>query len=212
MAYQSAEVLFDRCEWVGHILVRLPGTCARARQGGRTGDMTQRATVGYLPFRARPTHVAAPPRYIAGEFSGHKARGIQTRRDHGSWAGRLSAAAVYARDNGCLPPAWDRAAQSPALESPALLDGYFGTERPGNAALPAQSPQDISEGASESARLLSGAVPLDPEGTPNRRRHPPTQRSSPDNASAPTPRPTQPSVSRPAVDIAENHPRRPRAR
>ena len=47
MAYQSAEVLFDRCEGVGHIRARLLGTCAGARRGGRKGEMVRRAEAGY---------------------------------------------------------------------------------------------------------------------------------------------------------------------
>ena len=48
-AYQSAEVLLGRCEGQGGILARLAGTCARARQGSKKEDITQRSKVGYRP-------------------------------------------------------------------------------------------------------------------------------------------------------------------
>ena len=104
MAYQSAEVLFDRCEGDGHILVRLTGTCTRARQGGQ-GKLTKRAKVGNCSCCTRLTHVAAPPHYMAGQYSGHKAHGIHLWRDFGPWAVRFFAAAAYARDSGCLSSA-----------------------------------------------------------------------------------------------------------
>ena len=83
MAYQSAEVLFGRCLGQGSVPVRVAGSGARAPQGSKKDDITQRAKVGYCPRCARSSHVAAPPRYVVGEFYGHKARGIQLRMDHG---------------------------------------------------------------------------------------------------------------------------------
>ena len=100
MAYQSAEVLFDRCEGDGHILVRPTGTCARAHKWGQ-GELAHRAKVGHCPSCARPTHVAALSRYMAEEYSVRKACGIQLRREFGPWAVRFFAAAASARDNGC---------------------------------------------------------------------------------------------------------------
>ena len=137
MAYQPAEMLFGRREEGGYISVRLQGTCARAHQGGQKGDMTQRAKAGYRPCCTRPTHVAAPSRYMAGEYSGRKAHGIQLRKEHGPWAVCYFAATVYVRGNGCLPSDWDWAAQYLTLEPPTLFDGNFGAELPGNTVLPA---------------------------------------------------------------------------
>ena len=111
MAYQSAEVHFDRLSGGGLFLVRLTGTWPRAHQGGQKRDMTQRAKAGYCPCCARPTHVAAPSRFQAGEHPGHKAHGIQLRREFGHWAVRYFAGAVYAHDSGCLSSTWDWAAQ-----------------------------------------------------------------------------------------------------
>ena len=82
MAYRSAEVLFGRCEGQGRILVRLVGTCSRAHQGRKKEDIAQPAKVEYCPCCARPAHVALPSCYAAGEYSGHKARGVQLRKDH----------------------------------------------------------------------------------------------------------------------------------
>ena len=208
--YQSAEVLFDRCEGVGPVLARLLGTCARTRQGGQKGDMTQRAKVGYRPCCPRPNRVAVPPRYVAGKYSGHEAHGIRLRKEHGPWAVRYFAAAVYARDTGCVPFAWDWATQSMVLKPPTLFGGYFGAERPEDAAFPAQSSQGASEGASRPTLFLSDALPPAPGDISNRRHHPPTQRSSLGNASIPTPPPAQPSVPQPRGGHRRKPPTTPR--
>ena len=62
MAYQSTGVPFDRCGEVGHILVRLSGTSARARQGGRMGRHDATGGGGLL-FMLRPPNLccSAPP-------------------------------------------------------------------------------------------------------------------------------------------------------
>ena len=135
MAYQSAEVHFDRLSGGGLFLVRLTGTWPRAHQGGQKRDMTQRAKAGYCPCCARPFHVAAPPRYEAGEISGHKAHGIQEREEHGSWAARFFTRAVYAHDFGHLPSTWRWAAQSLALKPAMLFGGCFGAVRKEHAAV-----------------------------------------------------------------------------
>ena len=109
MAYESAEVLLDRCPGDGHFLVRITGSCARTHQGGQKRDMTQRTKAGCCPCCARPIHVAAPFRYQAGEYSWRKAHGIRLRRQHGPWAVRYF---------GCL-----------VLKPPALFDGHFGALR-----------------------------------------------------------------------------------
>ena len=101
-AYQSAEVLFDRCEGQGRIPVRLVGNCARAHQGSKKDDIAQRAKAGYCLYCTRPTHVALPSRYTVGEYSCHKAHGVQLWKDHGPWAARSFAATLYARDNGSV--------------------------------------------------------------------------------------------------------------
>ena len=80
-------MLFGRCEGQGSILVRLVGTCTRAHQGGKKDDIAQRAKVGYCPWCARPTHGAAPARYVVGELFRHKAHGAQLRKDHGPMGG-----------------------------------------------------------------------------------------------------------------------------
>ena len=147
-AYQFLEVLFDRCGGDGHFLVRLTGACARTRQGGQ-GELTQRAKDGYCPCRTRPIHEAAPSRYTAGEFSGHKANGIQLRRDFGPWAVRFFAAVVCARGNDCLSSAWDWAAQSLALKPPAVFDSFFGAERAEHHTAPAPSSQNDPPGTSK---------------------------------------------------------------
>ena len=77
--------------------------------------MTQRAKVGFCPCCASPTHFAAPSRYWVGEYSPRKAHGIQSRRERGPWAVRYFAGALYVRDSGYLPSAWDWAIQSLAL-------------------------------------------------------------------------------------------------
>ena len=187
LAYQSAEILFDRCEGGGRILVRILGTCTRAPQGGKKGDITQRAEARYCPCCARPAHVAAPSRYSA-----HKAHGLQLRKDHGPWTVRYFAVVVYESENGCLPFDWDWAARSLILKPPTLFDGHFGTQHSGSAALPPPPSPDTSEGPSKPTQLSTGVTsPSSEDG------HPPPQRSSPDNASIPTPPPTQPSVSQP---------------
>ena len=56
VAYQSAELLFGRCEGQGSILTRSVETCTRAHQGSGKDDITQRAKVGNCP-----THMAVPP-------------------------------------------------------------------------------------------------------------------------------------------------------
>ena len=91
MAYQSAEVLFGRCEGHGGSLVRVVGTCARAHLWSKKDDVAQRAKVGYCPSGARPTYVAAPSRYVVGEFFANKAQRIQLRKGHGPWAARFLA-------------------------------------------------------------------------------------------------------------------------
>ena len=52
MAYQSADVLLDRCEGQGRILVRLAGACTRAHQGARrmtSRGGRRRATAHVVP-------------------------------------------------------------------------------------------------------------------------------------------------------------------
>ena len=142
MAYQSAEALIGRCEVPGGILVRLVGTCARAHQGSQKDDIAQRAKVGYCPWCARPTHGAAPPRYVVGELFRHKAHGAQLWEDHGPRAARYFAATLNARGNGSISSAWDWAAQYLILKAPALSDGYFGAEHLGAPILPAQSARE----------------------------------------------------------------------
>ena len=210
MAYQSAEMLFGRREEDGYISVRLQGACARAHQGGQKGDMTQRAKVGYCPCCTRPTHVAARSRYMAGEYSGHKAHGIQLWKEHGPWAVRYFAATVYTRGTGCLPSDWDWAAQYLTLEPPTLFDGYYGAERPGNTVLPTPSFRDASEGPSKPALLLSGVTRHAQGNISNRRRHHPIRRSSEDHTSIPTPPPTQTSVSQPRGGRRDETPEGPR--
>ena len=83
MAYLSAEVPFDRYGGDGHVLVRLMESCSRAHQGGQKGGMTQRAKVGNCARCARRTHVAAPPRHLAVDYSGHGAHRIQVWRGDG---------------------------------------------------------------------------------------------------------------------------------
>ena len=76
MAYQSAEVLYDRCQGGGRSPVRIAGTRTRAHQGSQEGDMLQRARFGYCPYCALPTHVTVPSRYQAGEHSARNSHGI----------------------------------------------------------------------------------------------------------------------------------------
>ena len=167
----------------GRILVRLTGSCARAHKGSQQGDMTPRAKVGYCPCCAPPTHIAAPSRYQVGEYSAHKARGVQMRTDHGPRAVRYFAGAVYAHDSGYLPSAWDWAAQPLVLKPGALFEGY--EEHP--AVTPPPSQSDL-EGNPEPTVHLSKALPLLLQEIAHRRRHPPTRSCPPGTVSNPAPR------------------------
>ena len=118
MAYQSAEALFSHCGGDGRVLVRITGTRARVREGGQNGDMTQRAKAGYCPRCTRHTHFASPSFYQAGGRPAHKAHGIQSRTEHGPWAVRYFAGAVYAHKSGYLPYEWGWAAHPLALKPP----------------------------------------------------------------------------------------------
>ena len=132
---------------------------------------------------------------MLGEYSGDKARGVQLWRDFGPRAVRFFAAAVFVRDTGCLPPAWDWAAQYLALKPPALFDGHFGAERTDHPASPAPGSQNHPPGASKPAiRLLAALHPALDE-ISRRRRRPPIQQSSPGATTIPAPLPTQPSAS-----------------
>ena len=95
MAYQAAEVVFGRCEGLGSLLARSAGTCARGLQGSKRDDIARGC--------ARPSHVAAPCRYVVGDFYGHKAHGIQSWQDHGPWAARCLAATLWAGQRGHFP-------------------------------------------------------------------------------------------------------------
>ena len=66
IAYQSAELLFDRREGCGRILARLVGTCARAHKASKDVDITQRARAGFCPCCATLTHIDDPPWYKLG--------------------------------------------------------------------------------------------------------------------------------------------------
>ena len=79
-AYQLAEMLVERCEGDGRVLVRIIGARAQAHKGSEEGDMTQRAKVGCSPCCARPTNVAAPPLYLVGEYLSRKAHGVELRK------------------------------------------------------------------------------------------------------------------------------------
>ena len=76
-AYKSAAILFGSREGDSSVLARLKGTCKRAHQGEET-ESAQQAKVGVSPFCARPTHIAVPNRYAAGEFSKEKGRGLSS--------------------------------------------------------------------------------------------------------------------------------------
>ena len=98
-AYQLAATLFGSCECDSHIIVRIEFTCTRAYQGGRT-DLAQRAKVGYRPCFTRPTHIAAPARYLSVEFSPERARGLFLRMEHGHWRALMRSIAVIFRKIG----------------------------------------------------------------------------------------------------------------
>ena len=93
--------------------------------------MTQRAEVGFCPCCARPTHVAAPSRYMVGEFSSYSAPGIQLRWERCPWAVRYFANGFFARNSGYLPSAWDWAASKwdwvtlPGRERPDVIWWIF---------------------------------------------------------------------------------------
>ena len=91
MTYQSAELLFGRCEGGGHILLSLGGTCTWAYKAGKEAEITQRTKVDYYRCCARPTQIAVPSQYVAGESSPHKARGVSPSTEHGPWAAPLRA-------------------------------------------------------------------------------------------------------------------------
>ena len=74
VANQSGAILFGSREGDSRILVRIVGTCTRARPRGR-GDLAHRATVGYCPCCTRPTQIAAPSRNGDGAFIPEQARG-----------------------------------------------------------------------------------------------------------------------------------------
>ena len=111
------------------------------------------------------------------------------------WAGRNFAAAVFARDYGCLSFTWDWAAQFLALEPPTMSDDYFGNEHSEHPAASAPNSQGDSEGIPKPRAPLAGAVHSVLDEFTERRRRPPTQRSSSETVSIPTSPPTQPSVS-----------------
>ena len=96
-AYQPAELLFDRREGSGHILVRLEGMRTRAHKAGKGAEPTQRATVGFYSCCALPTHIAIPSQYAVGDLSRHRARVAPPLMEHGPWAGRYFAASLYAQ-------------------------------------------------------------------------------------------------------------------
>ena len=137
VAYQSAELLFDRREGNGRISVRLVGTRTWAHKARKEADITHRAKVGLRPCCTRPTHVAAPSRYLVGGRPSSRAEGISLLKEHGPWAVRRFAAFLYAYDSGYLPSAWDWAAQSFVVRARPLFDGTFGTVHASN---PAVSP------------------------------------------------------------------------
>ena len=185
--------------------------------GGKKDDIARRAKAGYCPCCARPTHVALPSRYAAGEHSGHKARGVQLRRDRGSWAARFFAAVFFARDNGSPSAVWDWADQSWIPKAPALCGGYFGAEPLGTPALPEPPAREPSIGASKPTVLLAGAMPPAQEEIANRCRRPPTRRSPPDNAHSalahlfPLRRPLSPALPSRVADFVVKRRSNPRA-
>ena len=96
IAYQSAELLFDRRDGRGRIFARLVETCARAHEASKDVDITQRARVGFCPRCAKPTHIAVPSRYAVGEFSLPKAWGISSPKERRPWAVQFYAASLFA--------------------------------------------------------------------------------------------------------------------
>ena len=96
MAYQSAELLLGQRGGSGYVLIRMEGACARAHKAGKHAGSAQRAKVRYCPCCTRPTHIAAPSRYVVGEFPPPKDGGISLRTEHRPWAARCYAAPLYA--------------------------------------------------------------------------------------------------------------------
>ena len=127
MAYQSAELLIGQREDSGRILVRIESTCSRARMSEKNAETAQRAKVGYCPCCTRPTHIAAPSRYVVGEFAPSNHRGNSLWMEHGPRAVRYFAAPLYAQDCGYFPPASDWAARPLNARAPPLFDGAFGS-------------------------------------------------------------------------------------
>ena len=132
IAYQSAELLFDRREGCGRILARSVGTCARAHKASKDVDITQRARASFCPCCAKPTHIAVPSRYAAGEFSLSKAWGNSSTKERGPWAVRFYAASLFAQGSGYLPAAWRWAAQYLVVSAPPLFDGTLATVHASN--------------------------------------------------------------------------------
>ena len=124
-AYQSAELVFGQRAGGGRVLARPEGTRTRAHKAGESAAVTRRAKVGYCTCRNRPTHIAAPPRYVAGELPPLKARGASLWMEHGPWAAGFSTASHYAQDWGCLPSVWGWGAQCLNARAPPLPDGAF---------------------------------------------------------------------------------------
>ena len=150
--YQSAELLFERREGGGHILLRLEGTYSRAHEAGKETEMSQRAKAGCCPCCAKPTHIAAPSRCVVGGYSPRKARRVSLWKEHGPWAARSSAASLYAQVWAYLSSAWDWAAEPLDVRAPPLFDGAFGAAQ---APSPAVTPPSTQGASDKNSRLLA---------------------------------------------------------
>jgi len=123
-AYQSAEVLLERCERAKEILVRIVGSCSKGHMAVKR-EVTQRAKVGYCPCCTVATHILIPPSYAVGRFDQNKYRGLRLWQSKGPWASRSLAAALYANNYGGLSPTWDWVAESFKWNLPSALLPVF---------------------------------------------------------------------------------------
>ena len=148
--------------------------------------MTQRAKVGYFPRCSRPTHIAAPSRYVVGEFSPRKARGVSLSMEHGPWAARFFTAPLYAQEWGCFPPTWDSAAQSLNATAPPLFEAAFGAVHAPSPTVSLPSTQEKTEVTPELEVTLTAGVTDPDEDLFNYRRRSPMSNSPSNYADNPS--------------------------
>ena len=120
-SYMAPEVLLNVCEGNQYLLLRVEGYCTKGHESS-TKELAQRAKVGLCPCCARATHVLVPPAYPVGKPDRKKRNAISLWQQHGPFATRNYAAAMYVNTNGTLPDSWDWVVSKHLLTLPSPLN------------------------------------------------------------------------------------------